>query len=299
MPGAEAFNLVDWLQNPPYSNGGTIKEQIQCYALPYGGIGFASHILTYLTVLCLAKGVNPLVPCRPLRHKMFNLGLAILGILITLPITVLTMVRCRNSWQFILIAVWKLVLSVVLSSMAIHAACLTNPARTKHLKEARYSPAGDMAWVDGVYMSNEDLTAERKRLRSAFRNILWWGIPYFPGAIVGFVGVVDLVKHFIADSRELQTITYVFGGVAVGSILVVAIIIFIGSWEGENFFSSLFGSSVFAAVFSFFVLTILFALYADWVLGCIAGDLVGFPSSDNAFFYWAYFAAKRLPIISI
>jgi hypothetical protein len=47
------------------------------------------------------------------------------------------------------------------------------------------------------------------------------------------------------------------------------------------------------------VLTILSALYADWVLGCIAENLVGAPSSDNAMFYWTYFFAKRLPMLSL
>lgn len=298
VPGANAFDIVNWLQNPPYTNGATIKEQLQCYALPYGGIGFASHILTYATVLCLAKGLNPLVPCRPLRHRWWNLLLAGVGLLVTLPLTVLTMVRCRRSWQFILIAVWKLVLSVTLSSMAVHAALLVDDHRIRRHKAARYMNAGEMAWVDGRYLSQEELRQDGRLLRQTFRRILWWGLPYSLGAIVGCVGVIDLVVHYIAGSRQLQTITYIFAGVAGGSTLVVAIIAFIASWSDEDFFQSLYGSAVFGVIFGFFVLTILFALYADWVLASIAGDLIGYPSSDNALFFWIYFGAKRLPIFS-
>src|SRR5262245_4249847 len=101
-----AFSIADWLNNPGYHYGGTPREQIRCYALPFGAIGFSSHVLTYLTVLCLTNGRSPWFPCTRLRWRRFNLGLGYLGLIITLPLTVLTMVRCRKSWSFILIAVW-------------------------------------------------------------------------------------------------------------------------------------------------------------------------------------------------
>jgi hypothetical protein len=31
---------------------------------------------------------------------------------------------------------------------------------------------------------------------------------------------------------------------------------------------------------------ILGAFYSDWVLGALAGNLVGVPSGDNAYLYW-------------
>jgi hypothetical protein len=297
---AWSFDIGDWLKNPPYTKGGTVQEQLHCYALPFGGIGFASHILTYVTVLCLAKGVNPMVPCKQLQHRTFNIILSVAGLLITLPLTVLTMVRCRNSWQFILIAVWKLVFSVTLSSMAIHAAWLINPQMRK-LRQAKYTTINGVAFVDGAAMSKEDLSLASQQLNKAFRKILYWSVLYFPAAIVGFVGVMDLVVHNISGNRTLQTVSYIFGGVGIGSVLVVALVAFIFTWSGpsENFFASLFGSSVIGVAFGFFVLTVLSALYADWVLGCIAGNFVGVPSSDIQVLYWVYFAAKRLPMFSL
>ena len=44
---------------------------------------------------------------------------------------------------------------------------------------------------------------------------------------------------------------------------------------------------------------ILAALYSDFVLGMAAGNMTGWPSSDNAVFYWIYIAAKRLPLFSM
>jgi hypothetical protein len=211
------FDIVQWLENPPYAEGGTHKEQIQCYALPFGGIGFASHVLTYVTVLCLAKGVNPMLPCRELNHRVWNIALAILGFLVTLPLTVLTMIRCRNTWPFILIAVWKLVFSVTLSSMAIHASTLIDPRYLRRRRQAKYTMVNNYAVVDGVHVSKEDLSLESAMVNHAFRKILWWGVLYFPAAIVGFVGVLNLVLHNIRTNHTLQTVTYIFGGVTMGA----------------------------------------------------------------------------------
>ena len=48
------------------------KDEIGCYALPYGGLGFTSHVLTYLTVFCLSHGRTPLMPWRPLDGERFQ-----------------------------------------------------------------------------------------------------------------------------------------------------------------------------------------------------------------------------------
>jgi hypothetical protein len=40
------------------------------------------------------------------------------------------------------------------------------------------------------------------------------------------------------------------------------------------------------------------AFYCDWILAAIAENWAGLPSSDIAFLYWIYFAAKRMPMLS-
>ena len=47
------------------------------------------------------------------------------------------------------------------------------------------------------------------------------------------------------------------------------------------------------------VVGILSTLNSDWLLGAIASNLSGYPSSDIAVLYWGYFIAKRLPIASV
>ena len=49
-----------------------------------------------------------------------------------------------------------------------------------------------------------------------------------------------------------------------------------------------------------FVISFIFllTLYSDWLLGAIDNNWSGQPDSDVALFYWIYFAAKRLPMLS-
>ncbi|KAK3682870.1 hypothetical protein B0T22DRAFT_445037 [Podospora appendiculata] len=307
---ARAFDVGEWLRNPPYHNGGTIKEQIQCYALPYGAIGFASHVLTYLTVFCLSTGRNPLMPWAHLAHRRFNLIIATIGFLVSFPLTVLTMVRCRNSWSFILIAVWKLVLSVTLTSMTIHAARMIVDFHPHDAADAQ-------ALLDTLDDEGKPLR-EQLQYRKQFRDIWWWAFFYFLGAVVGFVGVMNIVGKNIGSNHQLQIVTGVFGGVIGFIVMVVATLTWLAfSWSDESKVAGAeletgaapqdkqtgvvgkAGWSFLAAIgVGIFILTIMFAFYTDWALAALAEDLVGHPSSENAVFYWTYFAAKRIPMLS-
>ncbi|KAK3362566.1 hypothetical protein B0T25DRAFT_8905 [Lasiosphaeria hispida] len=280
----------EWLKDPGYEQGGTIQEQIRCYALPFGAIGFASHILTYLTVLCLATGRSPFWPRRKLTGRKLNLALGFIGLGITLPLTVLVMVRCRNTRSFLLIAVWKLMLSVTLSFMTIHAARLIDDRKAKDSRiiDGSYEP---------VYGGYSDASKAASLRANPFGKIMWWSILYFAGAIIGFVGVVNLVRLNFSAIWELRVITYTFGGVLLGVPMLCMLVFFYQRGGGGGFIKALsgLGLTVFAG---FVILTALIALYTDWVLAALAGDWVGVPSSDNQVFYWTYFAAKRLPMIS-
>jgi len=310
---ASALNITidvnQWLQDPGYEHGGTIQEQIRCYALPFGAIGFASHILTYLTVLCLALGRSPWRPWRELKGRKLNLAFGILGLAITVPLTILVMVRCRNSRSFILIAVWKLILSATMSFMTIHAARIIDPSK----KEGRDGEDGKALLAHGWYPSQFPPPYQHgvgaagmpsaspiTRPKNRFRKIMWWSILYFVGALIGLVGVANLVRLNFMDIWQLRTITYVFAGVLVGMPLLALLIYFCGASAGQqtNGFVGVVSGLGWSVFVTFVFLTFLFALYTDWVLAALAGDWVGVPSSDNAAFYWTYFAAKRLSILS-
>lgn len=50
--------LPSWLTAAMPTKGDGIPGEIKCYGLPYGGIGFTSHVLTYYT-LCMLSGEVP------------------------------------------------------------------------------------------------------------------------------------------------------------------------------------------------------------------------------------------------
>jgi hypothetical protein len=39
--------------------GTTLPEELRCYSLPYGSLGFVSHALTYYTMICFHFGRRP------------------------------------------------------------------------------------------------------------------------------------------------------------------------------------------------------------------------------------------------
>ncbi|KAK0744629.1 hypothetical protein B0T21DRAFT_281722 [Apiosordaria backusii] len=271
VPPCRAFSLSEWLSKDPYEDGGTVQEQIQCYALPYGAIGMASHILTYFTAYMLSRGRNPIFVWQRLKHRRFNLSVAAVGFVITLVLTSLTMARCRRTWPFILVGVWKLVLSVTLTGMTVQAALETFDEPKKKKKKTKV----------GRY------------------HRVWYWVPlYVLGVAVGFVGIMNIVSKHIMGNQQLRIITGVFGGVVLLIVLAVVVL----SWlmmSGSGGCVGIVGISCLAATgVAVFALSVLFAFYTDWVLAALAEDLVGIPSQDNAVFYWTYFAAKRLPMVS-
>ncbi len=75
------------------------NDEIKCYALPYGGFGFASHILTYYAMAMICIGRRPLAPWTRLRGpRKWNMSLAIIKLIFTIIPSVVTMVRCSHSW---------------------------------------------------------------------------------------------------------------------------------------------------------------------------------------------------------
>jgi hypothetical protein len=104
----------------PKKGEGTTHDELMCYGLPYGGIGFASHILTYWTVAWLCVGKRSLRPNKPLTHSWIDMLLSIASLIITVPVSVFTIIRCIGRWQFVLLAIWKMSMSLTLAAVGTH-----------------------------------------------------------------------------------------------------------------------------------------------------------------------------------
>ncbi|KAH8682767.1 hypothetical protein BGZ60DRAFT_398709 [Tricladium varicosporioides] len=304
-----AFNPSEWIKNPNNGTTLTIKEEIQCYSLPYGGIGFASHVLTYYAVAMLSNQRSPLPPWKKNSWPKLDKFLASVGLIVTIVVSVVTIVRCHARWQFIVMAVWKLDLSIALGCLTYHAATLVE-LRPKIVRRSAYSALNSVEDLNEGSQTNN--TGPKKKSGA---RILWWLLLYVPGVIAGLVGLLSLVSQEIKHNRQVLYITIAFGSVifiAIVLMLIVALCIFrdlrdtstkeeeTGKKNGKKDVALFFGMSgfaIFAAGFS--GMAVLGAFYSDWILGAFAENLKGVPSSDNAPLYWSYFIAKRLPGLSI
>jgi len=88
-------------------------DDFKCYNLPIGVIGVVSHVLTYWTVVCLWYGRRPLWPYHELVLRMPDLVANTAGFFLCIAISAITLNNCKETWEFMVIAVWKLSTSVL------------------------------------------------------------------------------------------------------------------------------------------------------------------------------------------
>ncbi|KAJ9655255.1 hypothetical protein H2198_005871 [Neophaeococcomyces mojaviensis] len=269
---AAPINLPHWLDPLVPVKGVSLRDEIICYSLPYGGIGFLSHLLTYWVILILGFGRKPYWPWSKLSSGKFDLCLALLQVIISVLIASFTISRCRSRWQFVLIAVWKLVLSVEVGIWGVSASLKA----MEHKKQRKgYMP---------VHMYNTI-----KKIWDADDWTPYTLIFYAAGYFVGIAGLGSIVWN-LRHEQNIRYITYAFFA-ATASVIFVCMTL----WCCCCCVSGISRQKLFLAMV--FSVVMVGALYSDWVLGDIAGSLVGIPAGDPAYLYWAYFIAKRLPLL--
>ncbi|KAH9474788.1 hypothetical protein JR316_0013253 [Psilocybe cubensis] len=240
-------------------------KELHCYSLPFGLLGFISHVLTYYTIACLWFGRKPLWPFSKIANSKFDIILGSLGVSLCIIMSIVTMIKCKNTWQLLVIAVWKLSMSLLSGMTALHVAILV--------------------------INNPDDDIQLKSKTSA-----WWLVLYIPGMVAGMIGLMSLVVKVTDRSETVLGLTIAFYSV-VGASLVVGIIsmiltCYLGSGE-----SGKVAATGFLVTIALFI--VLSAFYSDWCLGIMLDNLLGTPSSDNSGFYWTYFIAKRLTMFSL
>ncbi|TGZ78498.1 hypothetical protein EX30DRAFT_334424 [Ascodesmis nigricans] len=320
---AAPLDLPKWLEELTPKRGDGIHAELVCYALPYGAIGFASHVLTYYTVIILAFGRLPWWPRKRLQHGKWDMVIAIIGVVIGTMFAVFTIVRCRQRWQFLLISVWKTVMTITLGAISIQTGMIVNRQRKKRLEsflreqreqETPSSPATSTQKSEHTTSHTTSSTPyldEARKNTKEFLRILFWLFLYLPGVIVGLVGLISLVtQHW--SSWPVRKTTFIFIGIAGGlSALLFLFFILIGCIEMydersedeppkyKEFLKLGLGGgfgSGFAAFLS--LVGLLGAFYSDWVLAALAGNITGVPSRDHSWLYYGFFLSKRLPMFS-
>jgi hypothetical protein len=108
---------------------------MHCYSLPFGVLGFISHVLTYYTITVLSTGSSPLRPQKLLAHPKIALCLSSISLVGGFATSVFTLVRCRSYWQLVVIAFWKLSTAVLNGAVGVHIAIIMR----KFLEENKVS----------------------------------------------------------------------------------------------------------------------------------------------------------------
>jgi hypothetical protein len=289
------YTTADFLSSALPQPGTNPREQIQCYALPYGGLGFTTHILTYYTFIMLTLGRSPW-RWKRLTHYRLDLTLAIAGLPFTVTPVVVTMLRCRSRWVFYLLAAWKLSLSLMICAATITTALIVKQGvNVFERNRGRYMNMHNMRHYSPSYPIDDDDSVGPKYKVSHVRTLLWMAV-YGIGTIVGFVGLVGLVIEAWDEVTLLRHLTY--GALALFIFLaVMGFAIGACCWPDR-----LPGSGIIAAfgtaalVFGFGAV-----IYSDWALAAVANNMVGSPDGNNIYvtiLYWTYFAGKRLPMLS-
>ena len=217
-----------------------LLSELKCYSLPYGLLGFISHLLTYLTLLCLWYGRKPLLPWKYINNTKLDLGLAGVGLLLCIVMSCVTMVRCykEGSWQMLLVALWKMAMSIVNGVTALHVAIIVVPQVKKKKDEQTDEAKGndgpniDMTTTGeemkkrtkderrettDTTLVNDETTPKSKEKKKkekkkaepppSTKHTAYWTLLYLPGMLAGIVGLMSLVHRLISTPDEQGNFT--------------------------------------------------------------------------------------------
>ncbi|KAN0069190.1 hypothetical protein V8E54_012819 [Elaphomyces granulatus] len=284
-------------------------EEIACYGLPYGGIGFASHILTYYTIITHLCGRQPLT-WKPLKYGKFNLLLGVTQLIATVVITSITIHRCQEEWFFVILGVWMLTTSISLAFLSMSMTFLYRPRRRTQIP-SEAAEAFELNWqppsaiTPNITAPPEDETIQPgfgtaiksstgAKCLIALITLLW-----FSGCAAGVVAIQYVTgprynyETQNAGTGPMYIVTLVFGGLCFLPLVCLGLRGYVSQWEyctARNCTTALIWTPPFICAFAL--------LWMDWGLGIVTGNLVGVPSQEVQALYWTYFVAKRLPMLS-
>ncbi|KAK0716742.1 hypothetical protein B0T26DRAFT_646628 [Lasiosphaeria miniovina] len=297
---------------------GSLHDEIECYNLPYGGLGFLSNVLTYLNILLVAAGVSPL--------KIFTGGficskssrvsacwaapiLPVASLLFTVPIAIYTTYSCRRSWELVLIAIWRTTLTLTVNLMEIHCWRAMGNWEKSARRDVETAQAGLQSGEDYEMYGYEardrpgrtanEITVTPKRKGRGYMKetakTLLWALIYCLGIVVGTIGLLSLVVKTFNSSRNVKIVTGVFIGVlGIGVLCALVIGGFAAVRVGAPVIA--LGSTISGVAGLILGLELLVAVCGDFILAAIADNWSGVPGSSHPYIYWIYFAAKRLPM---
>lgn len=83
-----------------------LYSHMQCFALPYGALGFTLHILANWVIFCMIADESPW-RSSGIKHAPQNFFAAWLGLLGGVAISIYNAIRCRHYWPLVVVSIWK------------------------------------------------------------------------------------------------------------------------------------------------------------------------------------------------
>ncbi|CZR53694.1 uncharacterized protein PAC_03574 [Phialocephala subalpina] len=292
--------------------------QASCYSLPYGAVGFSSHLITYYTMICLICGRRPLWPWRRLRYPLYSAIPGIISLIGTTVVTSISINRCSSEKPFRLIGAWMMMTSIAVSLTTISAPfafgttkeelLAEKVANEKVIKERKSFDMIAYARMDGkekkfpvpgleVLLHVDDPGRKRKRAMGV-RGLILVGMIWVSGSIMGVYGIILFCDGRWNAISVLNTITAVFGLVVFSPTILILC-------KLKNIKSDTLGILI---SLQLVLVCSLGLLWMDWTIGAMTGNLVGVPGRSGKDgvvnrkmmdLAWIYFALKRLPLLGL
>jgi len=295
------------------NNASSLAENISCYAIPYGALGFASHLLTCYTIFAISSNRRPLFPFHITSDKRttFRLSFYYLNLVLSFGtlftgifFALVSIVRCKHHWQLVALAIWRLGVTLFVAMVGMHLAVLAVLNRPP----SRHTPA---ASEEGTLVSTG-----RRSLSTFFNpekpiHALYWFFLYLPCMIIGYAGLISILQSSWSILR-VRVVTQAF---AVALVCLLLCMLF-GLWGALSKSGAIhnnpdevmdhedggcrFGRGWRIMIGLFSVLSIFFV---DWELGAITGNFGGVPvipgNEGGGVITWLYWSSERLMMLSL
>jgi hypothetical protein len=276
-------DLPDWLS--PTRGDGTFNGNVRCYNLPFGVLGFVSHLISYWNVFWLLAYRRPWWPKKLVKYKKINLVTSSLSLIGTVGPSIITLLRCRSEWRFEFIAVWKIIFGVSVFIIGYRTAIEANK----------------------IYDEMDNYTSKvppplKPLSRKDFSKSNRWGLLlYAIGVLVGLIGLIAVVvEEWHPVAKPMVVICCVFGGITALLVFILFLSLLAAYCQREDHDGWGFGF-----IMCIYIIIMFFAaMWSDWILAAISvrngGTWFGVPQGyQNTIVFAVFIIARVLPICFI
>lgn len=259
------------------------QKEIECYKLPYGVPGVISHLLTYWQVFWLSRGKLPLKPWKDVCTSPFNVLVNGASLIISVPVSAVTITRSNSYLFYELIAIWATMLAFTHGAVVVHSVIQS---------------------VNDWLKDNDEEGFKKK--------VCLWLLPYAIFDILGLAGLFTLedsvIKHG-PNADNARIVAGSFGGAYAFAAVLTGLLKYmyprlifgriLGHIRDDEWprFIRILMASVFGVCCGVVCMVILSVFNSDVALAAITNNWGGAPTGDRQYLVWIFFVAQRLPML--